>query len=249
MARKKSSIGCLFYLALVLLVIIIFLFKWGTIREVIDSTGFFNVFTENDNHDSINVIINPDQQPDKPDAEQEEKRVEKNTDIVLHIDVEKEKQKEKTEEKQEEIIEEKPAHIRRSRIFFVQVNSEGEIALKGVIRSVHYLDAPLEATLKTLLQGPLEAEINQGLLTLLPQGTIINNISIAGDTAFLDFNESFRFNSLGPEGALAQIKQVVYSVTEFSNIKKVQILIEGKRTKYLSPEGIFIEKPLSRNSF
>jgi len=235
MARKKSSIGCLFYLALVLLVIIFFLFKWGTIREVIDSTGFLNVFTENDNPDPINVVI----QSDEPDAEQEEKRIEKNTDIVLHVDEEKDKEKQ----------EEKPVHTRRSRIFFVQVNSEGEIALKGVIRSVQYLDAPLKTTLETLLQGPLATEINQGLLTLLPQDTVINNISIKGDTAVLDFNESFRFNSLGPEGALAQIKQVVFSVTEFSNIKKVQILIDGKRSKYLSPEGVYIEKPLSRNSF
>lgn len=235
MARRKSSIGCLFYLALVLLVIIIFLFKWGAIREVIDSTGFLNVFTENNNPDPINVVI----QSDEPNAEQEEKKVEKNTDIVLHIDEEKDKEKQ----------EEKPVHTRRSRIFFVQVNSEGEIALKGVIRSVQYLDAPLRATLETLLQGPLATEINQGLLTLLPQDSAINNISIKGDTAVLDFNESFRFNSLGPEGALAQIKQVVFSVTEFSNIKKVQILIDGKRTKYLSPEGVYIEKPLSRNSF
>ena len=210
--------GCLFYIALVLLVIIIFLFRWGTIREVIESTGFFNVFTENDNPDPINVVINPDEQSDEPTVEQEEKRVEKNTDIVLHVEEEKD-------------------------------NSEGEIALKGVIRSVQYLDAPLKATLETLLQGPLAAEINQGLLTLLPQDTAINNISIKGDTAVLDFNESFRFNSLGPEGALAQIKQVVFSVTEFSNIKKVQILIDGKRTRYLSPEGVYIEKPLSRNSF
>jgi len=239
MARKKSSIGCLFYLALVLLVIIIFLFKWGTIREVIDSTGFLKVFTENDNPDPINVVINPDEHPAEPDAVQEEKRVEKKPDIVLHVDEEKDKEKQK----------EKPVHTRKSRIFFVQVNSEGEIALKGVIRSVQYLDAPLKATLETLLQGPLAAEINQGLLTLLPQDTAIKNISIKGDTAVLDFNESFRFNSLGPEGALAQIKQVVFSATEFSNIKKVQILIDGKRTKYLSPEGVYIEKPLSRNSF
>lgn len=239
MARKKSSLGCLFYLALVLLVIIIILFKWGTIRKVIESTGFFNVFTENNNPDSINVVINPYQQPDESDSEQEEKRSKENTDIVLHVEEEMDKEKQ----------EEKPVHTRRSRIFFVQVNSEGEIALKGVIRSVQYLDAPLKATLETLLQGPLAAEINQGLLTLLPQDTAINNISIKGDTAVLDFNESFRFNSLGPEGALAQIKQVVFSVTEFSNIKKVQILIDGKRTRYLSPEGVYIEKPLSRNTF
>ncbi len=40
MARKKSSLGCLFYTALVLLVIVLFLFQWNRIREVVESTGF-----------------------------------------------------------------------------------------------------------------------------------------------------------------------------------------------------------------
>ena len=39
MGRKKSSIGCLFWTALVLLVLVIFLFNRSTIESVLDKTG------------------------------------------------------------------------------------------------------------------------------------------------------------------------------------------------------------------
>ena len=40
MAKKKTSLGCLFYTALVLLLIVLFLFQWGKVREVVEGTGF-----------------------------------------------------------------------------------------------------------------------------------------------------------------------------------------------------------------
>jgi spore germination protein GerM len=107
----------------------------------------------------------------------------------------------------------------------------------------------LTSTLKVLLAGPLPAEVKQGLITMLSQDISLRSVSVKGNTAYLDFNESFRFNSLGKEGLEAQLKQIVYSVTEFSNIENVQILIEANRSEYLGPEGIYIGTPLSRDSF
>jgi spore germination protein GerM len=66
--------------------------------------------------------------------------------------------------------------------------------------------------------------------------------------AYVDFNENFRFNPLGKEGLKAQLNQVVYTVTEFSNISRLQILIDGKKVNFLGPEGIYIGEPLSRSS-
>jgi spore germination protein GerM len=139
--------------------------------------------------------------------------------------------------------------VRKARIFFVSANAEGEIAMKGVVRSVEYVDAPLRSTLETLLKGPSPEEIQQGLITAIPRDTRLNNITLQDDTAVLDFSESFRFNSLGEEGLEAQLKQVVYSTTEFPTLRRVQILIDGKRLKYLGPEGAYIGEPLSRSSF
>jgi spore germination protein GerM len=129
------------------------------------------------------------------------------------------------------------------------VQPDGAIQLKSVIRPVQYTDAPLTSTLQALLAGPTSAEVNQGLLSLISPGTRLLKVYIREGTAYLDFSEAFRFNSLGKEGLAAQLKQVVYSATEFSTVKRVQILIDGRSADYLGPEGLYIGKPLGRDSF
>lgn len=138
---------------------------------------------------------------------------------------------------------------RDARIYFVKVNAEGQISLKSVTRSVDFSGSPLTTTINTLLSGPGSDEINKGSLTLIPEGSRLLSARVEGGTAYLNFNESFRFNPLGREGYLAQLKQVVYTSTEFSNIKSVQILIEGVIREYLGGEGFYIGEPLSRESF
>jgi len=57
------------------------------------------------------------------------------------------------------------------------------------------------------------------------------------------------YNHYGIEGYAGQLKQVVYTATAFPTVQDVQILIEGSKRDYLGGEGVFIGKPLSRNSF
>ena len=138
---------------------------------------------------------------------------------------------------------------REARLFYVKVNTEGQITLKGVSRDVTRNGSPLTETINSLLKGPSSAEINKGSLTLVPDGTRLLSARVEGNTAFLNFNEAFRFNSLGREGYIAQLKQVVYTATEFPNINQVQILIEGTQKEYLGGEGMYVGEPLSRESF
>ncbi len=143
---------------------------------------------------------------------------------------------------------EKPL-IRKTRLFFLSVDQAGAISMKGVIRSIPQSDSPLRDALLTLLKGPTAPEINLGLLTMIPPGTGLRGVTVRGDIAYIDFSESFRFNSLGIEGMKAQLRQVVYAATEFPTVKKVQFLIEGKKVDYLGTEGVRIDQPLSRSSF
>jgi len=46
MKKKKSSIGCLFWIALILLIIVVFLFSRSRIDSVMEATGFLNVFSQ-----------------------------------------------------------------------------------------------------------------------------------------------------------------------------------------------------------
>ena len=144
--------------------------------------------------------------------------------------------------------EEKPV-LRKTRLFFLSVDSNGNILMKGVIRPIPQSDSPLRDALETLLKGPTSQEITMGLLTMIPSGTTLRGVAVKGDTAYVDFSENFRFNALGIEAMKAQLRQVVYAATEFPTVKKVQFLIDGKKVDYLGPEGVSIKDPLSRSSF
>jgi germination protein M len=143
---------------------------------------------------------------------------------------------------------EKPV-LRKTRLFFLSVDANGNILMKGVIRPIPQSDSPLRDALETLLKGPTSQEITMGLLSMIPSGTLLRGVTVRGDIAYVDFSENFRFNALGIEAMKAQLRQVVYAATEFPNVKKVQFLIEGKKVDYLGPEGVSIKDPLSRSSF
>jgi germination protein M len=139
--------------------------------------------------------------------------------------------------------------VRKARLFFTAVDPNGGLQMKSVIRPIPSSDSPLKDTLEALLKGPTSQELNMGLLSMIPAESHVRNVTVRDDTAFIDFNESFRFNAQGLEALNAQLRQVVYAATEFPSVKRVQILIEGRKVQYLGTEGLRIDVPLSRASF
>jgi spore germination protein GerM len=139
--------------------------------------------------------------------------------------------------------------VRKSRLFFAAVDQDGKIALKSVIRSIPATDSPLRDTLEALLKGPTAQELNLGLVSMIPLDSRLRSVTVRGDTAVVDFSESFRFNAQGIEALDAQLRQVVYAATEFPSVRKVQVLIEGVAVRYLGMEGVRLDKPLTRTSF
>jgi germination protein M len=243
MAKKRHTFGCLFYIALVLLVLVVFLFNRSRVQEVLDKTGFTRLFGRNSGAPS-EVVVTPlhPEEPQQELREQQEPAAPQPQEITISVDSHPPAESVPEKEREE-------TRTRQSRLFFISVTETGLITMKGVIRPVQYVDAPLTATLEALLEGPTTAEVNQGLISLISPQTRVNAVSVKGDTAYIDFNEAFRFNSLGKEGMIAELKQVVYTSTEFPTVKKVQILVEGEISKYLGPEGVAIDKPLGRDSF
>lgn len=146
----------------------------------------------------------------------------------------------------EDVIEEVTPVKTTVRLFFIKVTDDGEITLKSVLKSIYTGTTPLGKSLEQLLKGPDTEEINRGLLTLIPEGAKIISINIKDGIAYLNFNELFRFNPLGVEGYLAQIKQIVYTATEYESVKSVQFTIDGAKQEYLGPEGVYIGRPISR---
>ncbi|HZJ76841.1 MAG TPA: GerMN domain-containing protein [Oscillospiraceae bacterium] len=85
-----------------------------------------------------------------------------------------------------------------------------------------------------------------GLLPVLPAGTEVMGISIDEGLAKVDFNE----NILSYETEIDEkviVQSLVYTLTEFEAIDKVQLLVDGKNIKKLT-YGTKIKEPLQREN-
>jgi hypothetical protein len=139
------------------------------------------------------------------------------------------------------------AEARERAIYFVKIDDLGMVYTAPVKRSVTSSDSPLLDVLNLLLLGPTDTEQGQGFTSLIPDGVLVQNARVAGNTAVISFNENFMFNGYGAEGYVAQLRQIVWTATEFPNINDVQVLIEGRRIEFLG-ESIRIGRPISRDS-
>ncbi|MBI9104657.1 MAG: GerMN domain-containing protein [Spirochaetales bacterium] len=254
--KKKSSIGCLFWIALILLILVMFLFNRKTIETVLDNTGFLEIFTNEEVVPDVERIENEqvteesgpeNEAPVTPSSPIETETV-ADPEEVLEIDPIISESNLEAELPAETISVE--AQIRKSRLYFVKVDSEGNISLKGIIRPIYYTDSPLTETITNLLKGLSASEMNQGLLSLIPEGTQLISVSVKNGTANLNFTEEFLFNSFGVEGYTAQLEQIVFTTLEFSTVESVQILIGGVKKDFMGIEGgPYIGEPLNRDSF
>ena len=138
-----------------------------------------------------------------------------------------------------------PVELRERSLYFIQVDRNGIILRIQVQRSIPLSESPMGEVMEALIAGPTPEERGRGLITLIPPGTQLLSATIRGRTAVLSFNEDFQYNTYGVEGYMGQLRQIVFTATEFPNIDNVQILIEGRQVDYLG-EGIWIGNPLGR---
>lgn len=108
-------------------------------------------------------------------------------------------------------------------------------------------DVGIEALILSLLEGANEKEYQNNIVSCIAKGTSLLDVFTDGDTAYLNFSSDFEYNPLGDEGLVIQIYQIVYTVTQFSNINKVVFLIDGERKDFIGSEGRLINKAFTRN--
>lgn len=141
-----------------------------------------------------------------------------------------------------------PVQTRERNVYFTHIDKDGQILQSKVTRRIPASDSPMVDTLNVMFAGPTADELKRGILNLIPRNTRILSAAVRGSTAYISFSEDFLFNTFGVEGYVAQLRQIVWTVTEFSNVNDVQVLIEGRRLDYLG-EGIWIGSPINRQSF
>ncbi len=98
------------------------------------------------------------------------------------------------------------------------------------------------AALKALLEGTKE----KGLTTIIPKQAKIKSVKVQGDTAFVDFDQNLTKKFIGGStGEEMLVGSIVNTLTEFSEIKKVQLLVEGKKIESISGH-LDLTKPVER---
>jgi len=137
------------------------------------------------------------------------------------------------------------AELRERSLYFIQVDRGGNIFRTRVNRNLPVSDTPMTDVLRALIAGPNDDERRRGLISLIPPGAQVLSATVRGETAYINFNEDFLYNTYGVDGYIGQLRQIVYTVTEFANVSDVQILIEGSRMEILG-KGIWIGGPIRR---
>lgn len=193
---------------------------------------------------NVNTAVSNEEKPVVSETKKEETKTESKTEAKT----------EKTETASKETAKKEPETTSVPKktevtLYFITVDSDGSVIRKQIKRSLAKSDSPLTDSINTLLKGPDLAEQQKGIMTLIPEGTKLLGASVKNGTATLNFNDNFEFNSIGVEGYIAQLMQIVYTATEFSTVRNVQILIEGEKKDYLGSEGQWIGSPLARSSF
>lgn len=255
MARKKnSSLGCLFWIALILLILVVFLFSRERIAAVLESTGFGDLVQtfQQDGEEPEIKRIPPEEPETRPAKEEQGQEKEQEQEIPLRPEIEPEVEEGEHEAEPSQKEEEAPLvekRLRTSILYFVMVGDDGNITLQHVARPVYFKASPLTRTIEALFHGLSPAELNKGLISLIPDSTSLRSVAVKNGVAYIDLNEAFSFNEFGAEGANASLKQLVYTATEFPTVSAVQILINGKKQDYLMTEGLSIIAPIKRSSF
>jgi germination protein M len=275
-SNSKGNTGCLLWLVAICIVFVLIFLNIGRIRETLKNTKFMEVVSTKGGQGTPTNPSAPVSPAPKVAEEPVRKKEPKPSASEPAITVEPQSkpsaaipaapaETQPAEKRPAEIQPAKPtvdlhtttpgtekpapAKVRAATLYFVHIDGDGVMARQDVKRSIPATDSPLTDAIESLLKGPGEEELRKELITLIPQGTKLLSAQVRGTTAYLNFSESFMYNSYGIEGYAGQLKQVIWTATAFPTVQDVQILIEGERRDFLGGEGVYIGRPLSRNSF
>lgn len=118
-------------------------------------------------------------------------------------------------------------------IYFSREGSDCE-QVYATRRSVPFTKAVAHASLRKLLDGPREDEIQDGLITSIPDGVRLNDVYIQERVAYADFSEEL--NSTAGSCLVTSIrKQITETLLQFETIKDVVISVNGETEEVLQP--------------
>ncbi|RLC37402.1 hypothetical protein DRH29_02275 [candidate division Kazan bacterium] len=130
-----------------------------------------------------------------------------------------------------------PTNTQEVLVFFNE-NKPTEVVQVGVKRKVEASDDEAKLALRAvekLLEGPTASEEKRGLLTAIPEGTVVHSVNVQNGVATVDFNEAFDFQVGGATLVTAIREQVEQTLRQFRSISFVKMTINGQREAVLEP--------------
>lgn len=118
---------------------------------------------------------------------------------------------------------------------------------------LHHVAVPFSqaigrASLERLLRG-VPPSLGDRVFTIVPEDTELLGLTIDDGTARVDFNRAFENTGMGSAVDGSQIAQVVYTLTQFPTVKRVEFLLEGEPVELLGGHGILLDGPKSRKDY
>jgi spore germination protein GerM len=262
-ARNRMPVSVAFRIFVLIVIIIAFFMLLPIIKNLRNNTKATETEQQEQETDSNSKEQSKErdkrEEENKPQAEKpvapEQKEPEKKPQAekpAVTEQPEKKPQTEKpaaTEQKPQEQKPSTPAPVSTPPVKPAETRGSIYLISNGILVKVNRnlnTNTPLTDSINALLAGPTPDEIMRGIESFVPEGSrLLKTPAIKGGTVELDFNQEFRYNTRGSEGCAAQIKQIVWTATEFPNVQNVQFLIEGKRVDFLS-EGVVLSSPIGR---
>jgi germination protein M len=104
------------------------------------------------------------------------------------------------------------------------------------------------AAMQELLAGPRQEERRSALRTAIPGGTRLLGIGIDNGVATVDLSSEFQAGG-GSESLQLRLAQVVYTLTQFPTVQRVQFELDGSPVSVLSNRGDASDHPVGRKDY
>lgn len=115
-------------------------------------------------------------------------------------------------------------------VYYADENATGLIGEKRTL-AVKQGDNKYQLAVEELLKKPN----TKGLVEVFPQNAKVKSVKVENGTATVDFNRALKTEFKGGStGEELLVDSLVNTLTDFSEIKKVKILIEGKEIESLA---------------
>lgn len=125
----------------------------------------------------------------------------------------------------------------------IYLRAPGEDLLVPVTRTVPHGEDPPTAALRALVAGPQPGERAEAVL---PAAVKVRSVQTQEGTAAADFSSDIMRMNVGSMGEALAVAAIVNTLTEFPQIRQVQILVEGRKVESLAGH-VDVSRPLARN--